>query len=48
MADFALGAFAPFFMQSASFLAHQRHLETGQGRSNCKTLLDGTASPREA
>ena len=39
MADFALGAFAPFFMQSASFLAHQRHLETGQGRSNCKTLF---------
>jgi hypothetical protein len=39
MADFALGAFAPSFMQSASFLAHQRHLETGQGRSNCKALF---------
>jgi hypothetical protein len=39
MADFALGAFAPFFMQSPSFLAHQRHLETGQGRSNCETLF---------
>lgn len=39
MADFALAAFAPFFMQSPSFLAHQRHLETGRGRSNCETLF---------
>lgn len=39
MADFALAAFAPFFLQSPSFLAHQRHLETGQGRSNCQTLF---------
>jgi hypothetical protein len=39
MADFALAAFAPFFMQSPSFLARQRHLETGQGRSNCQTLF---------
>jgi hypothetical protein len=39
MADFALGAFAPFFTQSACFLAHQRHLETGHGGSNCKTLF---------
>ena len=38
MADFALAAFAPFFMQSPSFLAYQRHLETGHGRSNCQTL----------
>jgi hypothetical protein len=39
MADFALAAFAPFFMQCPSFLSHQRHLETGQGRSNCQTLF---------
>jgi hypothetical protein len=39
MVDFALAGFAPFFMQSPSFLAHQRHLETGQGRSNCQTLF---------
>ena len=39
MADFALAAFARFFMQCPSFLAHQRHLETGQGRSNCQTLF---------
>ena len=47
MADFALAAFAPFFMQSPSFLAHQRHLETGQGRmrvlnGNILIALDGT------
>lgn len=39
IADFALAAFAPFFMQSPSFLAHQRHLETARGRSNCQTLF---------
>lgn len=39
MADFALAAFAPFFLQSPSFLAFQRHLETARGRSNCQTLF---------
>jgi hypothetical protein len=39
MADFAMAGFAPFFMRSPSFLANQRHLETGQGRSNCQTLF---------
>jgi len=43
MADFGLSAFALFFMQSASFLAFQRSLEKGQGRSNwrsnCQTLF---------
>jgi len=39
MADFGLSAFALFFMQSASFLAFQRGLEKGQGRSNCQTLF---------
>ena len=34
-----LAAFAPFFMQCPSVLAHQWHLETGQGRSNCETLF---------
>jgi hypothetical protein len=36
MADFAFGAFASFFMQSPSFLAHQRHLEviTHLGKSH--------------
>lgn len=39
MADFGLAAFAVFFMQSPSFLAHQRHLAAGQGGSNCETLF---------
>jgi hypothetical protein len=39
IADFGLSAFALFFMQSASFLAFQRALERGRGRSNCQTLF---------
>src|SRR3954449_12953398 len=39
MADIGLSAFSLFFLQSPSFLAHQRRLEAGQGRSNCQTLL---------
>jgi hypothetical protein len=39
MADFGLAAFSAFFMQSPSFLAHQRHLAAGRGRSNCQTLF---------
>ena len=39
MADIGLSAFSVFFMQSPSFLAHQRRLEEGQGRSNCQTLF---------
>jgi hypothetical protein len=39
MADFGLSAFSLFFMQSESFLAHQRALEKGYSRSNCQTLF---------
>jgi hypothetical protein len=39
MADFGLSAFAMFFTQSASFLAFQRALEKGRGRSNCQSLF---------
>src|SRR4029450_402957 len=39
MADVGLSAFSLFFLQSPSFLAHQRRLEEGQGRSNCQTLF---------
>lgn len=45
MADIGLAAFSVFFMQSPSFLAHQRHLAQGQGRSNCATLFGMTAIP---
>jgi hypothetical protein len=48
MADFALAAFAPFFMQSPSFLAHQRHLETSHGRSNCETLFGMSKIPGDS
>ncbi|MGH7936689.1 MAG: ISNCY family transposase, partial [Chthoniobacterales bacterium] len=39
MADIGMSAFAPFFMQSESFLAHQRSLEDERKTSNCQTLL---------
>jgi hypothetical protein len=39
MAEFGLSAFSIFFAQSPSFLAHQRHLVEGHGRSNAQTLF---------
>ena len=39
MADIGLSAFSLFFMQSESFLSHQRRLEQGHGTSNCQTLF---------
>jgi len=45
MADIGLAAFSVFFMQSPSFLSHQRHLAQGQGRSNCESLFAMTAIP---
>src|SRR5271170_2383222 len=39
ISDFGVSAFSTFFMQSASFLAYQRGLEKGQGRSNGQTLF---------
>src|SRR3954467_12104462 len=39
MADIGLSAFSLFFLQSPSFLAHQRRVGAGQGRSNCQTLF---------
>jgi hypothetical protein len=40
IADFGMAAFSAFFMQSPSFLDHQRRLEGGHARSNCQTLFD--------
>jgi hypothetical protein len=48
MADIGLSAFSVFFMGSPSFLAHQRALEEGHGRSNCQTLFAMTAIPSDA
>jgi hypothetical protein len=39
MADAALGAFAVFFMQSPSFLAHQRDMQRTQGQNNAQSLF---------
>ncbi len=39
MGDIGMAAFSVFFMQSPSFLAHQRRLEHGHGRSNCESLF---------
>ena len=47
MADIGLAAFSLFFMGSPSFLAHQRNLAQGQGRSNCQTLFGITAIPSD-
>ena len=48
MADIGLSAFALFFMGSPSFLAHQRALAEGHGRSNCQTLFGMSAIPTDA
>lgn len=48
MADFALAAFSVFFMQSPSFLQHQRQLAEGQGRSNCETLFGMSKIPGDS
>ena len=37
--DIGMAAFSVFFMRSPSFLAHQRQLEEGHGRSNCASLF---------
>jgi hypothetical protein len=47
MTDIAMAAFSVFFMQSSSFLAHQRQLQEGHGRSNCETLFDLTRIPSD-
>jgi hypothetical protein len=47
MRDIGLSAFSLFFMGSPSFLAHQRALERGNGRSNCQTLFGMTAIPSD-
>ena len=47
MADIGLAAFSVFFMQSPSFLGHQRALAEGHGQSNCQTLLGMAAIPSD-
>src|SRR5918912_2425910 len=47
MADIGLSAFSLFFMQSESFLAHQRALQDGRKTSNCQSLFGMTAVPTD-
>src|SRR3954468_5632968 len=47
MADIGQAAFSVFFLQSPSFLGHQRALAEGHGRSNCQTLLGMSAIPSD-
>jgi hypothetical protein len=47
MADIGMAAFSVFFMQSPSFLSHQRRLEAGHGRSNCETLFGLSKIPSD-
>src|SRR3954465_15823253 len=46
-ADIGLSAFSLFFMQSGSFLAHQRALQDGRKMSNCQSLFGMTAVPTD-
>lgn len=39
ISDVGMSAFSLFFMQSESFLAHQRRMEQGRNSSNCRTLF---------
>ena len=39
MGNIGMSPFSVFFMQSPSFLAHQRQFEEGHGRSNCANLF---------
>ncbi|TAN61241.1 MAG: ISNCY family transposase [Magnetospirillum sp.] len=47
MEDIGLAAFSVFFMQSPSFLAHQKALEEMRGRSNANTLFGMTKIPSD-
>ncbi len=47
MADFGFSAFSLFFMQSPSFLAHQRALSGARERSNGETLFAMSRIPTD-
>src|SRR5215213_8748470 len=46
--DAAAGAFSVFFMQSPSFLAHQRDMQRKQGRHNAASLFGVEQLPSDA
>jgi hypothetical protein len=45
--DIGMAAFSVFFMQSSSFLAHQRRLQEDHGRSNGDSLFGLTRIPSD-
>lgn len=47
VADGILAAFSVFFMQSSSFLAHQRLLQSQKGRNNARTLFQVEEIPSD-
>jgi len=47
MADIGMAAFSMFFMQSESFLAHQRSLEERRKTSNCQSLFGMNKIPTD-
>jgi hypothetical protein len=47
MSDIGMAAFSLFFMQSESFLSHQRQLEEGHGTSNFQTLFGTEKIPTD-
>jgi len=47
MGDIGMAAFSVFFMQSPSFLAHQRQFEEAHRRSNCASLFGITKIPSD-
>lgn len=47
VADGILAAFSVFFMQSSSFLAHQRLLQSKKGRSNARSLFQVEEIPSD-
>jgi hypothetical protein len=47
MSDIGLSAFSLFFMQSESFLSHQRSLEEGRKTSNCQSLFGMAKIPTD-
>jgi hypothetical protein len=47
VADGLLAAFAVFFMQSSSFLEHQRSLQNQKGRSNARSLFQVEEIPSD-
>ena len=48
MVDAGMSAFSLFFMQSESFLAHQRALEDERQANNCRELLGIKKIPTDA